>query len=165
MVRLWLVSCEPHWQGESVSQTDPHPHEITLLSLSPPLSFQRHLLQSENVWNSLSTLHVPVTSPHWGCTLGCKTDNTWCQSYCHIVLHNYIYPVHNCAFCTYRTSCVLDRDMLPYIRSNGNLDVFGRKCRHYFLEKKFSWKKVSSCLYLIDKLQDHFVTRQVVWSV
>jgi hypothetical protein len=42
----------------------------------------------------------------------------------------------------------------------GNLAPFGNKYNHYFLDSL-----VSPCLYLIDKLQDHFETRQVVYSV
>ncbi len=41
----------------------------------------------------------------------------------------------------------------------GTLDPFGSKYNHYFLDSL-----VSPCLYLLDKLQDHFETRQVVCS-
>ncbi len=41
-MRLWLLPISSHWQDVSLSQTDPHPHEI--LSLTPFLSFQRHFL-------------------------------------------------------------------------------------------------------------------------
>ena len=84
MVSFWLVSHSNHWQvcDTSVSQTDPHPHVMTPLSLppfregedigrgkgrqgrnDPPLSFQRRRFHPDNVGNSCSTLLVTYPKP------------------------------------------------------------------------------------------------------
>ena len=52
------------------------------------------------------------------------------------------------------------RIRIQYIIGDGNLDPFGRKYIHYFLDSL-----VSPCLQLLDKIEDRFDTRQVIRSV